>query len=263
MCRLVAYAGPKAELAPLLFGGQHSLRHQSWAPRELLSGSVNADGWGIVWFHRGQPLRIADERPIWQAGELEPLLRAQRSSVALSAVRNRTDGVPGGAVGTPPLLRGGCGFVLNGFLAGYRERLLRPLLHRLSDPTLSLLEGATDSELVFLNVLERIRAGETAPDALAATATWVLHLARDHGLDAQLNCALATADGVALTRASSRGASNSLYLGRASPLVPRDGTLAASEPLDDGATWDPVPEGSLVTLDPAGGSRITPLPAGP
>ena len=41
MCRLVAYTGGPASPAGLVFGGAHSLYEQSWAPQELLSGSVN------------------------------------------------------------------------------------------------------------------------------------------------------------------------------------------------------------------------------
>ena len=41
MCRLVADTGGPVSPAGLVFGGAHSLYEQSWAPQELLSGSVN------------------------------------------------------------------------------------------------------------------------------------------------------------------------------------------------------------------------------
>ena len=44
MCRLAAYLGAPLSPARLVFDGSHSLYEQSWAPRELLSGTLNADG---------------------------------------------------------------------------------------------------------------------------------------------------------------------------------------------------------------------------
>ena len=49
MCRLTAYAGEPLTADALVFGGTHSLLEQSYDPRELLHGHVNADGYGVVW----------------------------------------------------------------------------------------------------------------------------------------------------------------------------------------------------------------------
>ena len=48
MCRHLAYLGPPAPLAALLFDPPHSLVRQSWAPRDMRGGgTINADGFGV------------------------------------------------------------------------------------------------------------------------------------------------------------------------------------------------------------------------
>ncbi|MEZ4422662.1 MAG: hypothetical protein R3E98_04590 [Gemmatimonadota bacterium] len=257
MCRLTAYVGAPAPVAPLVYGGNHPLLRQSWAPQELLSGSVNADGWGVVWMEQGRLLRLSAGTPLWQAHDLEPVLQTRAAPAALAALRNITDGVPLGPDGTPPLLRAGHAFVLNGFLGGYRQRLRR-LLAPLSDETLSLLQGTTDTELLFLNVLERVRRGASPPDALADVVDTSIAATAADGEEAQIVCAWLTPTGVLHgARASSTDACNSLYALEGGTLAP-EGVLIASERLDTDPGWAPVPSGSVFTLD-AQGLRARPL----
>ena len=46
MCRLLAYLGPPIRLDRLIVEPEHSLVEQSYKPREMTSGHVNADGFG-------------------------------------------------------------------------------------------------------------------------------------------------------------------------------------------------------------------------
>ena len=74
MCRIVVYAGERGPVAPVMYGGEHSLHDQSFRPKELMDGSLNADGYSVAWYHEGQPVRVADDRPIWQNADLEQML---------------------------------------------------------------------------------------------------------------------------------------------------------------------------------------------
>ena len=65
MCRLTAYAGGPLTADALVFGGTHSLLEQSYVPRELLHGHVNADGYGVVWYRNSTPVRTGGARPIF------------------------------------------------------------------------------------------------------------------------------------------------------------------------------------------------------
>lgn len=73
LCRLTAYAGEPLGADALVFGGTHPLLEQSYAPRELLHGHVNAGGYGVVWYRGATPIRAGGARPIWQDQNLRVL----------------------------------------------------------------------------------------------------------------------------------------------------------------------------------------------
>ena len=51
MCRVAAYlGGPEISLSSLVLAPEHSLEFQAHSPREMLSGTVNADGFGVGWY---------------------------------------------------------------------------------------------------------------------------------------------------------------------------------------------------------------------
>lgn len=246
MCRLVAYLGEPAPLAPLVFGGEHSLYRQSWEPRELLSGSVNADGYGVVWYADGKPRRIAEPRPIWHDGDLERTLEAVRSGCSVAALRNGTPGLPIDRAGLLPLVHGRWSFVLNGFVPAFRERHMRALRGALPDHLYAELRGASDSETLFLLVIAALENGATPVEALCASAGAVS--ARVGWEEAQLGMLLADGESVTVVLTSTVARTNSLYVGRGARPASA-GVLLASEPLDPDSTWERVPAHSAVVVD--------------
>lgn len=238
MCRLVAYAGAPTPLAPLLFGGSHALLRQSWAPRELLSGSVNADGWGISWYDGDGPARrLAEPRPLWQEEALEGVLGGIRSGLAVAALRNATPGIPVDRSGLLPLTLDRWSFVLNGFVPDFHAAHMRALRAELPDGLYARLRGASDSETLFLLAVAQVEAGADPLEALRAVAARVA--ARVGEAEAQLTMLLTGGRELALLRTSTVAETNSLYLARGHALAP-GGTLVASEPLDEG-TWEALP----------------------
>ncbi|WP_330184961.1 class II glutamine amidotransferase [Nocardia sp. NBC_01503] len=64
MCRHLAYLGPPVPVGDLLTRGPHSLRTQSWAPRDMRGGgTINADGFGIAWWTPTQPASTEPRHP--------------------------------------------------------------------------------------------------------------------------------------------------------------------------------------------------------
>ena len=51
MCRLLGYLGEPILLDAILYKPEHSLIVQSYDPREMTSGLLNAVGFGIGWYH--------------------------------------------------------------------------------------------------------------------------------------------------------------------------------------------------------------------
>ena len=254
MCRLLAYVGDPVSPAPLVFAGRHSLHRQSWAPRELLSGSVNADGYGVVWRGAdGRLGRIAEVRPIWYDDDLEATLSAVRSACVLAALRNGTPGIPVDRSGLLPLVLEGWAFVLNGFVPDFRGAHMRALRDGLPDTLYAELRGASDSETLFLLALDAIREGASALEALRRTRALVLERL-DPGEEAQLNMVLTDGRRVTAVRTGSVEATNSLYLARRPDFAP-DGLVLASEPTHPEASWAAVEPHAWVEMDVEGSVR--------
>ena len=260
MCRLVAYDGAPVPLHTCLFGGDHPLYQQSWAPRELLSGSVNVDGYGLTWApteaSAAKPLvRLARVEPIWHDPDLPALLGSIRSHSILAALRNATPGLPVGLESVLPLRQEGRAFALNGYVPGFRNRHMRALRLALRDDWYGRLTGAGDAETLFFRVLQAMEDGAGPEEALLGVAEAVEARLAD-GEVAPQTLVLQGPEGVTALHLCWNGTANSLYLGRQTPLAPH-GTLLASEPLD-GSAWEPVPEGSFVRLRGGGAEVLKP-----
>ena len=238
MCRMTAYTGAPLAADALVFGGTHSLLEQSYVPRELLHGHVNADGYGVVWYRDATPVRTGGVRPIWQDEDLRALLEAVSSSTILAAVRNATLGIPIEG-GNQPLLHGRWSFVLNGFVENFRPSHMRTLRSHLPDDLYGHLGGSSDSETLFLLAVAAVQTGASRADALRRVRDIVLETVRTENHTAQLTMVLADGEGISVIHTGSEGSTNSLYLARGHPLAPR-GTLLASERLDNHSSWEPV-----------------------
>jgi len=260
MCRLVAYAGSSTPVGALVFGGSHSLFRQSWAPRELLSGSINADGYGAAWWPRSEarePQQLRRAEPIWYDPSVRTLLDGQSGTVVQATLRNATPGLPVDRVGVLPIVLEGWAFSLNGWVPAFRERHMRALRSHLSDARYSALTGVSDAETLFLLVLDEIEGGREPSAALQSVVDRVEdRLAPDES--APLTLVLSSTSGVDTLHASVGGSPcNSLYIAEGATVAP-GGAVLASEPLDDSGRWEAVPPGSHVRQTIDGRVSVTP-----
>ena len=239
MCRLCAYVGTPHTPETVVFGGTHSLHDQSYRPRELLHGNVNADGYGVVWYRDGTPVRLAESRPIWQDTNLRGLLQATSSSMILAAVRNATPGIPVDDSGNPPMVHERWSFVLNGFVEEFRPRYMRTLRSHLPDDLYGELRGSSDSETLFLLAVAGLRDGDSLLAALRGVDALVGDAVGSTAPATQLTMMLADGERLAVLSTSNGGTTNSLYIANGHPLAP-GGILLASERLDDHISWAPV-----------------------
>jgi glutamine amidotransferase len=258
MCRLVACFGPPIPISRPVFGGTHSLARQSWEPRELLSGSVNADGWGVTWWPGGaeRPVRIARAEPIWFDPDLPRLLGSLAASSILAALRNTTPGLPVDRTGLLPILRDRWAFALNGYVPAFRARHMRRLREQLPDGFYARLEGVSDAETLMHLALAAIAGGASPADALVDVRDRVAARLAPRETS-PLTMVLADATGGTILHTTLNGAVNSLYLRERGELIP-EGVVIASERLDGDEGWEPVPDHSIVEYG-ASGVRITPL----
>jgi len=270
MCRFVVYRGPEATIRTVVFGGSHSLVEQAYDPRELLVGNTNADGYGVVWYRQGTPVRIARREPIWYDPDLERLLDTIRSETVVASLRNATPGMSIGAGGLAPLVLDDWCFALNGYVTGFHDGIKRRIHERLSDPVYRHLRDGSDTESLFLLALQAIEDGADLAEALVHVITVVRELVAERkrateaeraGI-AQLNMILSHSDTTAISRASSVEATNSLY--RASfrdsngGMLP-GGVIVASEALDGDEAWERVEPQTVLALHADGSEEAVPV----
>ena len=262
MCRMVAYLGePEVTISSLVLEPGHSLLVQSYAPEEMLSGVVNADGFGVGWYVPWSGEEAAVYRsngPLWSDKSFAGIAPKVRASNIFAAVRSATPGLPAEESGVPPFSSGPYAFMHNGAIWDFRHTAMRPLRDLLSDESYAGLLGTTDSETIFALLLDHLKAGEPLPEALAGTVHHVLEVCAKLGVEAFLNLTVTDGEKMAFTRCSSGGPGNSLYYVEGGGAFP-EAVVVASERLDGDAGWKTVPDGHLLSVDRKDGARLQSL----
>jgi gamma-glutamyl hercynylcysteine S-oxide hydrolase len=239
MCRHLAYVGPSVTLEKLIVKPTHSLLQQSFAPRYQTHGTINADGFGVGWYDRDkrvEPARYRTTRQIWADLSFASIAGLVSSNAVLAAVRSASPGMPIEETSTPPFTEGPWLFSHNGFVPGFRTGVGRELRRKVSETRALGIAGATDSELLFALVLDRLDAGTQPADALVSVIGLVEELTT-----ARLNLLLTDGERIAATACR-----NSLFVFDDRQLT--GAVVVASEPYDDDASWEAVKDGSVVEL---------------
>ena len=250
---MAGYLGPAVPVGEIVSSPAHSLLIQSYKPREMQSGTVNADGYGAaLWLDDGrpEPALYRTAVPIWadpnQAWMNERL--TVRSLIA--AVRSATPGIGFELANVQPFARGRIAFAHNGFISDFRRGAQRLMREKLGEEAYESIAGSSDSEHIFALVLDE------KANLLERTRRALLRL---EGICAELGrTAVATiliGDGEELVGARwAHGIKPAtLY---ASPF--KGGVALASEPLD-GGPWREVPPDHLAFARRGAEIRMEPL----
>jgi glutamine amidotransferase len=251
MCRLLGYLGPAVQLDWLLSKPEHSLVVQSYKPREMTSGILNADGFGIGWYHpqkNSEPFTYKNTLPIWSDVNLPSIGRFVESGCVLANVRSATAGQPVDLSNCQPFQHRLILGIHNGFIADFRQTLYRPIRDRLNDIAYQAIDGSTDSEHIFALVIHELEISPNMPlpNALHRALTTLRTLAEEREVSFSANLILSDGKQLVASRFASRCATPSLYWLRDDPLFPQS-ILIASEPLFAG-NWISCPEHSLLTV---------------
>lgn len=258
---MVAYfGGPPVPLSSVVLAPEHSLLVQSYAPQEMMSGVVNADGFGVGWYTEEDdtPAVYRSNASIWGDRSFASVAPKVRSSHFFGAVRSATPGLPVEESGVPPFDAGRYTFMHNGAVQDFRQKAMRPLRDSLSDHAHAGLLGVTDSETIFAGLLDRLWDGEELEVALAATIRHVSAVCAVAGLKASLNLAVTDGATMAFTRFSTEGPGNSLYFAESARAFP-EAIVVASERLDGDESWREVPDKHLLTLHAERGATLRSL----
>ena len=183
---MVGYIGAPVAPGELLQRAAHSLYVQSYRPREMTSGVVNADGWGAaLWLGdaRVEPALYRSAQPIWADPNLALVSERLRALSFLAAVRSATPGIAYDLGCVQPFARGHIAFLHNGFVTGWQRGPARLLREGLGDAAYQAVQGGSDSEGLFALILDALdRGAATLPEAVRAA------LARLSRICAQAQC---------------------------------------------------------------------------
>lgn len=243
MCRWAAYLGPEIFLEEVVTGPCHSLIAQSHNALEAKS-PTNGDGFGVAWYgERPEPGLYRDILPAWADPNLTSLCRQIRSRLFMAHVRAATGGATSRA-NCHPFVSGRWAFMHNGRIGGF-ERLRRGLEALLSDDLYNQRAGTTDSELIFLLMLQE--GLDSQPRlALARALGHIVEASRHAGIKPFLRLTAAFCDGERLfaVRCATDIHAPTLYAARRPT-----GHCLVSEPLDGTAlNWREVPVGSFLIV---------------
>src|SRR3712207_2650734 len=109
--------GPGVTLSSVVLEPEHSLLVQSYAPKEMMSGVVNADGFGVGWYvppSGEEPAVYRSDRPLWSDRSFASIAPKIRARTVFAAVRSATPGLPVKESGAPPFASGPFAFAHNG-----------------------------------------------------------------------------------------------------------------------------------------------------
>lgn len=245
MCRIAAYLGPPCTLGAFVSSPEHGLLHQSWAAREMVSATVNADGWGAAWVDdNGRPGVYRHVLPIWADVNLEALGRSLRSPLWLSNVRSATAGLGTDYANTQPFIDDDLLFTHNGFIDRFAHTLRARLRAEISAAIEPTIQGNTDSEYIF--ALIRQQTGTLAQRVRAALGLIVSWLKPTPDVRALLNVIASDGKVLVACRAAVHADAPSLYL---NPDW-HGGVVIASEALDNQSGWSHVESGQVIIAQP-------------
>lgn len=251
MCRLLAYLGPPLTVDRLLEEPEYSLIVQSYQPREMTAGLLNADGFGFGWYHSERedlPYVYRNTHPIWSDTNLAHLTRYVESGCVLASVRSATPGLPVDLSNCQPFRYGQILGLHNGFIDNFRQTIYRQMRDALTDPYYSLIQGMTDSEHLFAYTLNhQAEQGGSLAEALAKSLHTVMDWCQVAGAGAALNLIFSDGKTLVASRCGTRQPMPSLYWIQDDLRFP-SAIFIASEPIFESAGWKPFPEQSILNV---------------
>lgn len=251
MCRLLGYLGSPIQLDRILYKPEHSLIVQSYQPKEMTAGILNADGFGIGWYHpekNTEPYTYKNILPIWSDINLSQVSRYVETGGCLAYVRSATPNLAVDLSNCQPFSYGNTLFIHNGFIHNFRQTLYRPIRNQLDDYTYQLIKGTTDSEHIFALLVSQLKTFPHIPleNALINTLTMLTQLAKGYTVYFSANIIVSDGKQMIAARYANRSPVPTLYWIKNHPLYP-EAVIIASEPLFEG-DWHSCPEQSIISV---------------
>ena len=255
MCRLLAYCGKKIDLYSLIYKPDHSIVKQSFQPKEMRTGVVNVDGFGVGWYdHRIEetPAVYKSPIPIRNDLSLPSISRKIITTCAFVHVRGASTGMAIAQVNSHPFTKEKYLFMHNGMTENFRTAFMPKIRSRLSEAHGASIDGTTDSEHVFalfLTLMDR-QNGQPAEmeTCLIETILQMQKLSKKFKSNVVLNLAVTDGHTTIVTNFSTLDVCASLYAIENAKAYPKS-VIVASEPLFEDSAWQPVQRNHYVRAE--------------
>lgn len=167
MCRFLLYLGPEVLVSSVVIDPDHGMLQQASKAHDLIT-PLNADGFGVAWYVPSIspiPACFRDVSPAWSNQNLKQITRVSKSHCIFAHVRAAS---LGNVMHTNchPFCYRNITFMHNGTIPYYKF-IKRKMLQTVSDNAFNLIQGTTDSEMMFamfVTIFERITGDNKGPD---------------------------------------------------------------------------------------------------
>ncbi len=236
MCRWLAFIGEPILLERLVKEPSNSLIEQSQHALKAKT-AINGDGFGLGWYgEREKPGVYREILPAWADQNLASLCEQVRSSLFFAHVRASTGSCTSRA-NCHPFTADQWLFMHNGQIAGF-EKIRRQIEALIPDDKYYLRQGTTDSEALFLALLQPDLSGNIK-DHVENLIRSVNQIRKENNIKEAFRFTSTLSDGESLYAfryASDNRAPTLFYRER------EEGITIASEPLDlSQKNWSEIP----------------------
>ena len=245
MCRHIGYIGKKKDLYSILLRHDHSLIELAYKPKLMKEAALNADGFGLAWLSKKNFMLYKNYLPIWNDLNLVNISKSISSNLVIGNVRSATIAENLGYFNTHPFILNNFCFSHNGYIKDFNSITRNKILKYLNSNYLNLIKGQTDSELIFILIMQLI---ESSKD-IAKSIKSVIQIIKSHFSECMLNFLIATYD----EKGKKTLLATKFSLGLDAPSLfyfkQRNGyALISSEKLNDDNNWKSIKNNSLIKV---------------
>jgi len=265
MCRLLAYSGIEVNLHTLIFTPEHSIVKQSFKPKEMRSGVINGDGFGLGWYNpqiEDTPAVFKSPMPIWSDLNLPSIARKIMTPRAFVHVRGASIGMAIAATNSHPFAKEKYLFMHNGVTENFRTAFMRVMRRELLDEYYAGIEGTTDSEHIFALFLSNMKRNNAKSSdmetCLLDTITQMHTLAQKFNSNVVLNLGVTDGETVIVTNYSTFPVAASLYCAENTVAFPQ-AALVCSERMFQDPAWEPVPPNHYARIKSGAQLEVKPI----
>ena len=190
MCRHIGYIGKAKDLYSILLKHKHSLIELAYKPKLMREATLNADGFGFAWKIEKEFRLYKNFLPIWNDLNVNDISKSISSTLVIGNVRSATITEDQGYFNTHPFKINNFCFSHNGYIKGSKSIIREKFLKNLNSKYINLINGNTDSELIFMLLIQLI---ETHKDIIKAIRNTV-QIIKENFAASMLNFLIATFD---------------------------------------------------------------------